>query len=357
MKKLFAVLVSIALLITGATVIAGCGAQKPKDEGSGQNGLAAGELGGGWTKAASPELPENFAKVFEQATAALTGMEYVPVAYLASQVVAGTNHCVLCKATATVPDAETTYAIVYVYEDLNGDAEITGVEESDAQADVADGDGGWSEPVSPAVPEEALKALTKANEVLAGTQYTPVALLATQAVAGMNYRLLCEATATVPGAEAAYAIVTVYADLQGNAEITAAAEFESEQRAGLANPLVEYGSDMGSLAAAQKAVGFTLKLPGSITPDNYIVISGVTLEVTFDGGYIRKAAGSDDISGDYNAYDAVKTETVGGKTVTLKGSGGKVMLAIWTEGDYTYCVGVAGGTAEADMLSLVNEIR
>lgn len=351
MKKLLAVIVCFALLATGVAVFAGCGKQKT------DNGITGGEVVGGWTKADSPVITEEFRNVFDKATQTLTGMQYVPVAYLASQVVAGTNHRVLCKATATVPDAQTTYAIVTVYEDLKGGAQITDVADCDAQADIAVGDvnGGWTEPDSPAVPEEALQAMTKACETLTGMEYTPVALLATQVVAGMNYRLLCEAKATVPDAETEYAIVTVYADLQGNAAITETAEFGQLER--IANPQVEYGSDMESLSAAQEAVGFTLTLPGSVTPENYIVISGLILEVDFDGGYIRKAKGSEDISGDYNEYGAIKTETAGGKEVTLKGNAGKVMLAVWTEGDYAYCVGVTDGMAEADVLSLVSEIK
>ena len=351
MKKIIAVIVCFALLAAGVAVFAGCGKQKT------ETGTTDGEIVGGWTKAESPVITEDFRNVFDKATQTLVGVEYVPVAYLSSQVVAGMNHCVLCKATATVPDAQTTYAIVTVYEDLKGGAEITDVAECDAQANIAVGDvnGGWSEPESPAVPEEALQALTKACETLTGMEYTPVALLATQVVAGMNYRLLCEAKATVPDAETKYVIVTVYADLQGNAEITDTAEFGSLDR--IADTKAEYGSDMESLEAAQEAVGFTLTVPGSITPENYVVINDVTLELDFDGGYIRKAQGSEDISGDFNAYDMVKTETADGKEVTLKGNANKVMLAVWTEGDYTYCVSVADGMAEADVLSLVSEIK
>ncbi len=355
MKKSIAVFVCFALLVSGVAVFAGCGKQKGKKEDPTENGITGGEIAGGWTKAETPVITEEFRTVFDKATETLTGMQYIPVAYLASQVVAGTNHRVLCKATATVPDAETTFAIVYIYEDLNGGAEITDVADCDAQANVSADDGGWTEPDSPAVPEDALQALTKASETLTGMEYTPVALLASQVVAGMNYRILCEARATVPDAETEYVILTVYADPQGNAQITETAAFG--QLAQLVNPMEEYGSNMDSLSAAEEAVGFTLTLPGSLTPENYIVISGVTLEVDFNGGYIRKAKGSEDISGDYNEYEAVKTETTDGKDVTLKGNAGKVMLAIWTEGDYTYCMGAADGMAEADVLSLVNEIK
>ena len=98
-------------------------------------------------------------------------------------------------------------------------------------------------------------------------------------------------------------------------------------------------------------------MPESVTPENFVVISGVTLEVDFSGGYIRKAKGGDDISGDYNVYEAVETRTADGRTVTLKGNDGKVMLATWTDGDYTYCLGFAEGVAEEKMLSLVNGIK
>ena len=357
MKKLTAILVCIALLAAGVFAFAGCGKQNAKNEGPDENGLAGGEIAGGWTKAASPEITEAFKTVFGKATETLTGEQYIPVAYLASQVVAGTNHCVLCKATATVPGAETTYAIVYVYEDLNGGAQITGVESCDAQASLSADDGGWSEPASPALTEDTLQAMAKACEALAGMEYTPLALLATQVVAGMNYRVLCEARATVPGAGTEYAILTVYADPQGNAAITEMAVFTADSSAQIANPTTEYGSKTESLDDAEKEVGFTLTLPGRVTPENYIVISGVTLEVDFDGGYLRKAKGTGDISGDFNEYDTLDTETADGKTVTLKGNAGKVMLAVWTEGDYTYCIGIPDGTTEAEMLSLVQETK
>ena len=64
--------------------------------------------------------------------------------------------------------------------------------------------------------DAAKAALEKACETLTGAEYTPVALLATQIVAGTNYRIICQSTPAVPGAESSYVIVTVYADLQGN---------------------------------------------------------------------------------------------------------------------------------------------
>ncbi len=52
-----------------------------------------------------------------------------------------------------------------------------------------------------------------------GMGFKPLALLATQVVSGTNYRFVCESI-PVDGGEHGCALVTVYADLDGNSEIT-----------------------------------------------------------------------------------------------------------------------------------------
>ncbi|MBR7188877.1 MAG: hypothetical protein IKD53_10020, partial [Clostridia bacterium] len=52
-------------------------------------------LAGGWTPAADPAVTEDMKEMFDRALEGLLGVDYVPVAYLGSQVVAGTNHCIL----------------------------------------------------------------------------------------------------------------------------------------------------------------------------------------------------------------------------------------------------------------------
>ena len=37
------------------------------------------------------------------------------------------NYCILCQITPVVPDAVPTWALVYIYADLQGNAEITNV--------------------------------------------------------------------------------------------------------------------------------------------------------------------------------------------------------------------------------------
>lgn len=64
---------------------------------------------------------------FEKALEGLVGCAYEPVALIGSQVVAGTNYVILCRTTPVVPDAETVFSLVTVYEDLNGNAELKDV--------------------------------------------------------------------------------------------------------------------------------------------------------------------------------------------------------------------------------------
>ena len=49
------------------------------------------------------------------------------MALLSTQTVAGTNYCILCEATTVYPGAEMHYAVVNVYESLEGDANIISV--------------------------------------------------------------------------------------------------------------------------------------------------------------------------------------------------------------------------------------
>ncbi|MBR3505258.1 MAG: hypothetical protein IKO07_13595 [Clostridia bacterium] len=95
--------------------------------------FAAEILVGGWSVADSEEiaLPEDAADAFEKALEGLAGCTYKPVALLGTQVVAGTNYCILCELTPVVPNPVSYYALVYIYADLQGNAQITNVAELD----------------------------------------------------------------------------------------------------------------------------------------------------------------------------------------------------------------------------------
>ena len=86
---------------------------------------------GSWTPVVQEagKLPEDAQTAFDKALEQLDGATYIPVALLSTQVVAGTNYCILCQITPVVPDPEPTWALVYIYADLQGNAEIMNVYE------------------------------------------------------------------------------------------------------------------------------------------------------------------------------------------------------------------------------------
>ncbi len=80
--------------------------------------------------------------------------------------------------------------------------------------------GSWALNDSAELSADAQKAFDKALEGLVGVNYSPAALLGTQLVSGMNYCVLCESTVVYPDAQPYWALVYIYADLQGNAKVT-----------------------------------------------------------------------------------------------------------------------------------------
>ena len=326
MKKTLTIILCLSLIAACAAGFAACGKQNKEKENTADT--ESGGIDGGWTRAGSPVITDDFKQVFDKAVSELDGVDYTPVAYLASQVVAGSNHCVLCKATPVMPDANTTYAIVYIYEDLEGNAEITQIVSSSADAQTADGDivGGWTETGSLEMTDDAKKALEKACETLTGAEYTPVALLATQVVAGTNYRIICESRPAVPFPECGYVIVTVYADLQGGAEIIDTMEFRHKDIYGDLSG--ESGTADGTVAAVDGnmktyyemsdgtwmcddviysyRLEITGRMPNAAADSTFVYLSNIE-EITFEQAY--KAAGvSSDLEEYFSPEDAVLVE-------------------------------------------------
>ena len=82
---------------------------------------------GGWGTASDPAITDEVRALFDKAMKGLVGVNYVPVAYLGSQVVAGCSHAVLCQATTVYPGAAPRWVIVYLFEDLDGGVTITDI--------------------------------------------------------------------------------------------------------------------------------------------------------------------------------------------------------------------------------------
>ena len=175
---------------------------------------------GSWTVAEDTQLTPERQEVFDRALEDLVGVGYTPEAYLASQPVAGTNHCYLCRAQVVYPDAEPYYTLVFVYEDPQGGAELTGFYDLTEAASDSTAAGGWAAPESSEITDDLQEAVDKACEVYDGAEFTPVALLEEQVVAGMNYLFLCRTDPAGTDMPSYYSLVRVYANPEGGAEIT-----------------------------------------------------------------------------------------------------------------------------------------
>lgn len=141
------------------------------------------DIAGAFTPAESPIVTDDIKNLVKKATANIYGAEYEPVSYIASQVVAGTNHLILCKITPVVPNAVGHYALVTIYESFNGDAEILKIQDSEKEVPPTAEDGialagGYSDRENPEITDEDKTVMNKAVECLCGADYEPVAHIA-----------------------------------------------------------------------------------------------------------------------------------------------------------------------------------
>lgn len=91
-------------------------------------------LSGGWMPSEDPAVTEEMQALFDRAMEGLVGVNYAPVAYLGSQLVAGTNHAFLAQATEVYPGAQAGYVLVYLYEDLAGNVDLMNIADLDIGA-------------------------------------------------------------------------------------------------------------------------------------------------------------------------------------------------------------------------------
>ena len=221
MKRVLIVLLAALLVLA-----VGCKKEAPEAEVEEEIG-ETGAIVGGWAPAADYEVTEERKAVFDKGMEMLLGVDYEPLAYLGSQVVAGTNHVFLVKGTAVTPTRPVSYALVYLYEDLQGKVQLMNIadlgivpQEDGTVTPPEEGPmGGWYYTDSSEVTEEMKTRLSKALEGLVGASYVPVADLGEQVVAGLNRCLLCQVSPVVPNAQPHYALVYVYEKLDGGAEL------------------------------------------------------------------------------------------------------------------------------------------
>ena len=148
---------------------------------------------------------------------------------------------------------------------------------------------------------------------------------------------------------------------QETAETTNVTQKESTQ---IPNPFME----VKNLDEASKIAGFTLEVPETYEDYKKQVIQAIEddmIEVIYydensehEGLRIRKAKGTDDISGDYNEYKDVETVKVGDFEIIEKGSEGNISVATWNDGTYSYAIDVAEASLTKDTIAnLVSNIK
>ena len=106
------------------------------------------ELAGGWTGTESITIPEEAQKAFSQVVSTLSDISYESVGLLSTQVVAGTNYCLLCRTRLPDTDQAPGYCLMYIYVDLDGNASLLRVENLEFNAD---------EPIEDSVSEPAIQ--------------------------------------------------------------------------------------------------------------------------------------------------------------------------------------------------------
>lgn len=224
---------ALAGAMTLCVALAGCGGSAPPaEQPSAKEEAPVEQIVGGWQAfdGTTPLYAEEEKAAFDKAVEGAGGTGYELVRTLGTQVVAGTNYAFLVRGTNEAAESAATWSVMVVYRDLEGNASMTSVQPIDlADPKVTDETspahvtGGWAvrDPDDSLLePKEAADAFGVAAEAYDGPVLYPVVTLGTQVVAGTNYLVLCTGTPTTGDAAQQLYLATVYADLQGGAQIT-----------------------------------------------------------------------------------------------------------------------------------------
>ena len=137
----------------------------------------------------------------------------------------------LAKGTTVTAEPVTSLKVVSIYKNIQGECKLLNVADFDLLGYLFDNSlsidqlaGGWTVYTD----SEAIEAepLEKATAGLLGATYKPVAQLATQVVAGVNYSYLTVKTIVAATPVSALSVVTVYEDVQGNCSILSVCDID-----------------------------------------------------------------------------------------------------------------------------------
>ena len=145
------------------------------------------------------------------------------------------------------------------------------------------------------------------------------------------------------------------------AEVEEAVEETADVPAAVYNPM----NKVEGVGKIEEELGYSIKTPqfanGWYEIDSCYVIGGEVAEINYAGasGKItyRTKMGLYDISGDYNVYDTQEEIKVNGMTVTVKGAGGQLNRADWTDDKYSYSIGCENGIDLKEAIAIIESIR
>lgn len=128
---------------------------------------------------------------------------------------------------------------------------------------------------------------------------------------------------------------------------------------GMENPFI----DCTTLKEAESIAGFSLDAPKKIKgygKRNISAVKNSLIQILYGSGKdalcIRKAAGDSDISGDYNRYEERSSVKVKGRQIMLRGTKGKINVAVWTNREYSYSVCTQSAISRKRMKKIIKDV-
>ena len=225
---------ALTMMLAGASALTGC-LKQPVQNGTVNETVTEAEtleevigtLGGYTNEVIGIGISDDLQKIFGEATAEFVGSVLTPEALLGTQIINGVRYFILCDVTVMTADGNHKQAIVSITESSDGTITLEGINELDLNnlADIEDASetvGGFvvnDAELHAEFPESAQKALEKALQTFVGSNVEAMAYMGSQIVNGTNYRFICRVSDIQTGA-AKLSLVTVYEDLDGNAEIS-----------------------------------------------------------------------------------------------------------------------------------------
>lgn len=121
--------------------------------------------------------------------------------------------------------------------------------------------------------------------------------------------------------------------------------------------------EASSLAELSRLVGFAVRpaeLPFAPEEISYCAYWNELAQIQYSGqgqtATYRQSTGASDNSGDYTTYRDVAQLTVGGLSATLKGEAGAYVLAVWTDGGFSFSLHLSQGLTEAQWRTLLDGV-